>query len=177
MLRPIRRCHTNIDLTTYIKIHTDIHPNLQPPTSYSLSFTLQPIFCVLTFQINSLLLWSVGGLSCPALLLCWLLDIVSNTLLVLILLWTTLLLVPQPVGAVTQIIMWSRVCFNWFECLVDVSMRILGKSCAVVYQWGMIAALVNLSIPPNLIQPPCVDRGSLPSLEIHMCTFLILTPM
>ncbi len=70
-----------------------------------------------------LLLWSFGGFSCPALLLCWLLDIVSNTLLALILLWMTLLLGPQPVGAVIQFIMWSWVCFNWFECLVDVNIK------------------------------------------------------
>ncbi len=86
-----------------------------------------PIFYILTFQINSLLHWSFGGCSCPVLLLCILLDIVSNTLLVLLLLQMTLLLGPQPVWAVTQIIMWSWVCINLFECLVGVNKRILGK--------------------------------------------------
>ncbi len=70
--------------------------------SYSLSFTLLPIFYILTFQINSLLHWSFGGYSSPALLLCRLLDIVSNTLLALLLLWMTLLLGPQPIQAETQ---------------------------------------------------------------------------
>ncbi len=127
MLRSIRRCHTNINLITHFKICTDIYPKFQPTISYSLSFTLLPIFYVLSFQINSPLLWSFGGCSCPVLLLCWLLDIVSNTLLALILLWTTLLLGTQPGGAVIQFIMWSWVCFNWFECLVGVNIRILGK--------------------------------------------------
>ncbi len=85
---------------------------------------------VLTFQINSLFLWCFGGCSCPALLLCWLLDIVSNTHLALILLWMILLLGPQPVRAVSQIIMWSWVSFNWFECLLGVNMSILRKSIA-----------------------------------------------
>jgi hypothetical protein len=113
--------------------------------SYSLSFTLLPIFYVLTFQINSLLLWIFGGFRCPALLLCWLLDIVSNTLLMLILLWTTLLLGPQPVGTVTQFIMWSWVCFNWFECLVGVDIRILRK---------LIAPLC-CCVPMRLDSCPC----------------------
>ncbi len=128
MLRPICRCHTNINMITHFKIYTDIHPKLGPTISYSLSFTLLPISYVPTlFQINSLLLWSCGGCNCPVLLLCWLLDIVSNTLLALLLLWATLLLGPQPIWAVTQIIMWSWVWLNWFECLVGVDIRILGK--------------------------------------------------
>ncbi len=127
MLRPLRHCDTNIDLIPHFEIHTYIHPKLRPTKSFSLSSTLLLIFYVLAFLINSLLLWSFGCLSCPMLLLCWLHDIVSNTLLALILLRTTLLLGPQPVGAVMQFIMWSWVCFNWFECLVDVNIRILGK--------------------------------------------------
>ncbi len=127
MLRPIRHCHSNTNLITHFKIHTHIHPKLWPMISYSLSFTLLPIFYILTFQINSLLHWSFGICSCPALLLCRLLDIVSNTLLVLLLLQMTLLLGPQPVWAVTQIIMRSWVCFGWFECLVGVNIRNLGK--------------------------------------------------
>ncbi len=128
MLRPIRHCHSKADFITYVKIHTHIHPKLWPTISYSLlSFTLLPIFYVLTLQINSLLHWSFGIHSCPALLRSRLLDIVSNTLLALLLLWRTLLLGPHLVWAVMQIIMWSWVCFNWFECLVGVNVIILGK--------------------------------------------------
>ncbi len=42
--------------------------------------------------------------------------------------------------------------------------------CVVVYQWGITAALVNPSILPNFCMVTSVDRGSLLSLEIHMCT-------
>ncbi len=130
MLRPIRYCHSNTNLITHFEIHFHIHPKLWPMISYSLGVTLLSIFYVLIIQINSLLHWSLGICSCPVLLLCRLLDIVSNNLLGLLLLWTTLLLGPQSVWAVTQIIMWSWVCFNWFECLVGVNIRILGKMIA-----------------------------------------------